>query len=100
MTTNDGQADLVLYLTSDSPRSVRARDNLAAAIDEHGLETLTIHEVDLVKNPSAAARHGVFATPALLRLGSNGTAAVLYGDLSNRESLNAFLRAVAIAKPA
>lgn len=84
-------ADLVLFVTSDSPRSQRARANLANAVEAQGLGDLQVAEIDLIEHPAAAAQHGVFATPALMRELSAERNAVLYGDLSDRERLNQFL---------
>jgi len=84
-------ADLVLFLTSDSPRSQRARANLADAVREQGLDGLEVSVIDLVKHPAAAVQHGVFATPALMRAGTSDSASVLYGDLSDHDRLTQFL---------
>jgi circadian clock protein KaiB len=87
----DAQRGLILFVTGDAPRSRRARQNLARALEQLGLSGAEAREVDLIAEPGQTLAYGIFATPALLRPGSNGEAEVLYGDLSEREALERFL---------
>ncbi|WP_462330849.1 circadian clock KaiB family protein [Thiohalocapsa halophila] len=85
------QQELILLVTGDAPRSRRARQNLARALEQLDLGDIATREVDLVADPAQTLAYGIFATPALLRPGPNGQADVLYGDLSEREMLERFL---------
>lgn len=85
---DDGR--LILFVTGDAPRSRRARDNLARALDGLGT-TARPREIDLVEQPQACIRYGIFATPALLRVDDGGAPSVLYGDLSEEQRLRRFL---------
>lgn len=82
---------LTLLVSADSPRSQRARDHLHRALEEQHLKHITINEVDVLRAPHEALRLGVFATPALIWTNGAGVDEVLYGDLSNRDGLLAFL---------
>ena len=87
----EAQRELILFVTGDAPRSRRARQNLAHALEQLGLSGAETREVDLIAEPGQTLAYGIFATPALLRPGANGQAEVLYGDLSEREALERFL---------
>lgn len=82
---------LTLFVTGDAPRSKRARRNLSAALASTGRESLKPLEVDLLKHPEQSISYSVFATPALLKAGLDGGAAILYGDLSDEKKLTDFL---------
>lgn len=81
---------LILFVTGSAPRSRRARDNLARALEGLGT-TARAREIDLVEEPGQALRFGIFATPALVHLGDDDSANVLYGDLSEEQRLRRFL---------
>lgn len=81
---------LILFVTGDAPRSRRARDNVARALDGLGT-TARPREIDLVEQPQECIRYGIFATPALLRVGAGDASNVLYGDLSEEQRLRRFL---------
>jgi circadian clock protein KaiB len=87
----DGPVRLTLYVTGDAPRSCRARTNLGRALASLKLSAETAREIDLIQSPQEALRHGIFATPALLRQTGDEQPAILYGDLSNEISLQQFL---------
>ncbi|WP_462322729.1 circadian clock KaiB family protein [Halochromatium sp.] len=82
---------LRLFVTGDAPRSLRARANLAEALEQSGLDPNTVQEIDLTADPAQSLVFGIFATPALLRTNENGDAEILYGDLSERRALERFL---------
>lgn len=82
---------LVLFTTGNAPRSRRARNNLAAALESQGLESVEPMEVDLLEHPEQTVSYSVFATPALLRTDDSGGVRVLYGDLSDERKLLDFL---------
>lgn len=89
--SNRGTDGLILFVTGDSPRSLRARANLARALERAGSDAETMHEIDLLADPEAIARHAIFATPALMRMHGGEQSAVLYGDLSDPIALERFL---------
>lgn len=85
---------LMLFVTGNAPRSQRARENLAAALESLGLDTVKPLEIDLLSHPEYTVTYSVFATPALLRTGEDGYRQVLYGDLSDKAKLKNFLRSL------
>jgi len=90
---------LILFHTGNAPRSRRARDNLAQALERLGLKSDVRDEVDLIVQPEQGVQYGVFATPALVRLVEGDPAAVLYGDLSDAPSLERFLTDAGSGEP-
>lgn len=86
-----GDADLILFVTSDSPRSLRARANLAKAVEEIAGNRLSVRHIDLLQDTTGVAEYGIFATPALIHVRAGGEPAVLYGDLSDDTQLRHFL---------
>lgn len=83
---------LILFVAGDSPRSRRARSNLAQALQQAGLAHLRPREIDLLVEPEHAVTYAMLATPALLRAAAGGgVQAVIYGDLSNNDTLMRFL---------
>lgn len=87
----DADTDLILFVTGDSPRSLRARANLAKAVEEIADNRLSVQYIDLLQDTTAVADYGIFATPALIHVRASGETAVLYGDLSNGPELERFL---------
>lgn len=83
---------LTLFVTGNAPRSVRARKNLAAALDALDLGSVEPLEIDLLVRPEKTVAYSVFATPALLKMDEDGQMLVLYGDLSEDTKLLEFLR--------
>lgn len=83
--------DLILFVTGDSPRSLRARANLAKAVEEIASDRITVRHIDLLEDADGVSEYGIFATPALIHVRENGDSAVLYGDLSNEPELQRFL---------
>lgn len=86
-----GVPRLILFVTGNAPRSARARHNLRVALAAAGHAELKPMEIDLLVNPDRTVSYSIFATPALLRTGEDGTIQVLYGDLSDEVKLDAFL---------
>ena len=88
-----GRPHLVLLLAANAPRSRRARDNLASALQdtETDLASVNVEEVDVLREPLEALRLGIFATPALVWTRGTKAEAVLYGDLSDDAALRLFL---------
>ncbi len=83
--------DLILFVTGDSPRSLRARANLATALEEIASARITVRQIDLLAETEGISEYGIFATPALIQHRENGERAVLYGDLSSKPELQRFL---------
>ena len=83
---------LMLFVTGNAPRSVRARKNLADALDSLDLDTVKPMEIDLLSQPEQTVAYSVFATPALLKTEARGKMSVLYGDLSDEGKLQDFLQ--------
>lgn len=89
---DDGRGDcpepieLILYVSSHSPRSVNAIDNIRRALARHksGNVTLTIH--DLAKDPAKGAADSVAFTPTLVKR-SPGPRTFILGHLTNPEVL-------------
>ncbi len=89
--------DLILFVTGDSPRSLRARANLSKALGEIASDRINLRHIDLLEDTEGVSEYGIFATPALIHVRENGEPAVLYGDLSNQPELRRFL--VNLASP-
>lgn len=85
------QAKLILFTSGDAPRSCRARANLAEALRRFGQDPDTTEEIDLARHPAQTDVYRIFATPALLRISDGASPEVLYGDLSERQTLENFL---------
>ncbi|MEX2503154.1 MAG: hypothetical protein WD336_12320 [Trueperaceae bacterium] len=83
---------LVLLVTGDAPRSLRARSNLKQALKTMGDGAAShLDEIDLIREPATAIHYRVFATPALLWADDDAAVSVLYGDLSDDAALQRFL---------
>jgi len=83
---------LMLFVAGNAPRSQRARENLATALEALDLESVKPMEIDLLQDPEQTVTFSVFATPALIQSDSHGGMRVLYGDLSEEHKLHDFLR--------
>jgi circadian clock protein KaiB len=84
-------AEVILFVTGDSPRSGRARSNLDTALQRLGVAGTSVHCIDLLTEPERINEYGIFATPALIRPRTDGDPSILYGDLSNEGELQRFL---------
>lgn len=89
---DDGRGDcpepieLILYISSHSPRSANAVDNIRRALARHrsGNVKLTIH--DLAKDPTKGADDSVAFTPTLVKR-SPGPRTFILGHLTNPDML-------------
>ncbi|MDZ7748716.1 MAG: circadian clock KaiB family protein [Halofilum sp. (in: g-proteobacteria)] len=52
---------------------------------------LAMRETNPVQQPEQDLSHGIFATPALVRVSAGDRSRVLYGDLSETQRLRHFL---------
>jgi circadian clock protein KaiB len=86
---------LMLFVTGDAPRSLRARSNLEAALKKLGFDAIKPLQVDLLEHPEQSVSYSVFATPALLRTKRDGKITTIYGDLSDESKLLDFLKPLA-----
>jgi circadian clock protein KaiB len=59
--------DLRLYVTGQSPNSIRAIENLRRACAEHMPGRYRIQVVDLLENPRLAADDQILAVPTVVR---------------------------------
>lgn len=71
-----------LYLAGQSPKSVRAVENLRQLCEEHLPGRYRIELVDLLENPQLARRDDIIAVPTLVWR-HPGTAVKIIGDLSD-----------------
>jgi len=76
--------DLRLYVAGQTPRSVRALDNLKKLCEEHLAEQYNIEIIDLLKDPGLARGDQIVAVPTLVRKLPEPVRKII-GDLSNRE---------------
>jgi circadian clock protein KaiB len=81
---------LRLYIAGDSPNSVRARDNLRAAIADHPQQDVSVELVDVLEDPQRALRDAVLVTPTLIRVAPAPERRVI-GNLHDRSILLAGL---------
>jgi circadian clock protein KaiB len=95
-TANDGtdadvagtgeQWDLCLYVTDQSPKCLRAIENLRRACEQHLAGQYTIEIVDLLKDPRRAADDQILAVPTVVRRFPAPVRKVV-GDLSDGDRL-------------
>ena len=67
MTTETELYDLRLYVAGQSPRSVRALENLRRVCDEHLAGRYRVEVIDLLENPALARGDEIIAVPTLVR---------------------------------
>jgi circadian clock protein KaiB len=75
---------LRLYVAGQTPRSLRAAENLKRICDEHLAGKYLIEIVDLLVNPRLAKEDQIVAIPTLVRKLPNPMRKII-GDLSNTE---------------
>lgn len=78
--------DLILYVTGQSPKCVRAIENLRQACEEHLPGRYHIEIIDLLENPRLAADHQILAVPTVVRRLPPPIRKIV-GDLSDTERL-------------
>ena len=78
--------DLRLYVAGQSPRSVRAVENLRVVCDEHLSGRYRVEVIDLLVNPSLARGDEIIAVPTLVRKLPEPIRKII-GDLSDTESV-------------
>jgi circadian clock protein KaiB len=80
------QWDLCLYVTDQSPKGLRAIENLRRACEEHLAGRYQIEVVDLLENPRRAAADQILAAPTVVRR-LPAPIRKLVGDLSDSNRL-------------
>jgi len=80
----DEHFQLRLYVAGQTPKSVRAYENLKKICEEHLAGRYTIDIIDLMKNPQLAKGDEIVAIPTLVRQLPHPIRKII-GDLSNTE---------------
>jgi circadian clock protein KaiB len=78
--------DLRLYVTGQSPNSVRAIENLRRTCEEHMPGRYQIEVVDLLENPRLAVNDQILAVPTVVRKFPTPVKKIV-GDLSDTDRL-------------
>lgn len=78
--------DLRLYVTGQSPNSVRAIENLRRTCEEHMPGRYQIEVVDLLENPRLAVNDQILAVPTVVRKFPTPIKKIV-GDLSDTDRL-------------
>lgn len=76
--------ELRLYVAGQSPRSVRALENLRRVCDEHLAGRYRVEVIDLLANPGLARGDEIVAVPTLVRKLPEPIRRII-GDLSDTE---------------
>jgi len=76
--------NLRLYIAGQTPKSMRALDNLRRICEEHLAGQYTIEVVDLLVNPKLAKEDQIIAIPTLVRKLPDPIRKII-GDLSDSE---------------
>lgn len=89
MTTVDPPAagyELRLYVAGQSPKSIRAIDNLRQVCEEHVAGSYRIEVIDLLENPKLARGDEIIAVPTLVRRLPQPIRTII-GDLSDTDQV-------------
>jgi circadian clock protein KaiB len=76
--------DLRLYVAGQTPKAVRAFENLRRICEEHLAGRYTIEVIDLLENPQLGKGDQILALPTLVRRLPEPIKKII-GDLSNAE---------------
>jgi circadian clock protein KaiB len=76
--------ELRLYVAGQSPRSVRALENLRRVCDEHLAGRYNVEVIDLLQNPALARGDEIVAVPTLVRKLPEPIRKII-GDLSDTD---------------
>ncbi|MBV9831258.1 MAG: circadian clock KaiB family protein [Marmoricola sp.] len=80
----DAAVELRLYVAGQSPRSVRAIENLRKVCDEHLAGNYRVQVIDLLVNPALARGDEIVAVPTLVRRLPEPIRKII-GDLSDTD---------------
>jgi circadian clock protein KaiB len=78
------QFDLRLYVAGQSPKSLRAIDNLRKVCEEHLAGRYRVELIDLLENPKLARGDEIIAVPTLVRKLPEPIRKII-GDLSDTD---------------
>jgi circadian clock protein KaiB len=78
--------DLRLYVAGQSPKSLRAIDNLRKVCEEHLAGRFRVELVDLLENPTLARGDEIIAVPTLVRKLPEPIRKII-GDLSDTDKV-------------
>ncbi|MGB8651484.1 MAG: circadian clock KaiB family protein [Mycobacteriales bacterium] len=78
--------DLRLYVAGQSPKSLRAIDNLRKVCEEHLAGRYRVELIDLVENPKLARGDEIIAVPTLVRKLPEPIRKII-GDLSDTDKV-------------
>ncbi len=85
-TDSDASWDLRLYVTGQSPNSIRAIENLRRTCEEHMPGRYRLEVVDLLENPRLAVNDQILAVPTVVRKFPTPIKKIV-GDLSDTDRL-------------
>ena len=86
MVTKEVKFELRLYIAGQTPKSVKALQNITRYCEEHLGGKYSIEVIDLLKNPQLAEGDQIFAIPTLVRKFPEPIRKII-GDLSNEEKV-------------
>ncbi|KFF04179.1 circadian clock KaiB family protein [Flavobacterium reichenbachii] len=75
---------LLLYIAGQTPKSIKALENIKKYAEEHLTGKYSIEIIDLLKNPQLAEGDQILAVPTLVRKFPEPIRKII-GDLSNEE---------------
>ncbi|MBP1221705.1 circadian clock KaiB family protein [Flavobacterium sp. 1355] len=75
---------LLLYIAGQTPKSIRALENIKKYAEEYLAGKYSIEIIDLLKNPQLAEGDQILAVPTLVRKFPEPIRKII-GDLSNEE---------------
>ena len=75
---------LLLYIAGQTPKSIKALENIKKYAEEHLPGIYSIEIIDLLKNPQLAEGDQILAVPTLVRKFPEPIRKII-GDLSNEE---------------
>ncbi|MNF93345.1 Circadian clock protein KaiB [compost metagenome] len=75
---------LLLYIAGQTPKSIKALENIKKYAEEHLAGKYSIEIIDLLKNPQLAEGDQILAVPTLVRKFPEPIRKII-GDLSNEE---------------
>jgi len=84
--SSDAWYELRLYVAGQTPRSVRAVDNLHHVCEEHLSGRYRVEVIDLLKDPTLARGDEIIALPTLVRALPEPIRRII-GDLSDTEKV-------------
>ena len=78
--------ELKLYIIGQTPRSVRAIEDLRAILDDECHNKYSLGIIDVLENPELAEDDKILATPTVIKY-LPGPIRKIVGDLSDKEKL-------------